>query len=257
MKTVLFAAAAVLLSAAPALAEPASLFGYTLRITLQATAAPHYQGSQQLAFFPSGNVSVTHPWQFDDFAAPDDAASLAVYNGERASFGIAAAIISARGNGHGLEGMRNIGYAGEGGGFVNFWPAPWLRLRLEALKGVVSESGLLINAGADFVTNTGPWMLTAGPRFRLADDTYAGTYFGVTPGEALANRRFAPFHAQAGLVSAGLAAGTEYKLSPRWRLTLNGTYRRLLGDAAASPLVRQGGTPNQFSISSGVRVLIN
>lgn len=258
MKRVLFATAAlVLLGAGSASAAPLTLYGYSLSATVQAAAAPSYQGSRKYSVFPSGNVAVTHPWQFDDYAAPDDAASLALYNGSRVSFGVAAAIIEARGNSHELEGMRNIGWAGEGGGFVNVWPMPWLRLRVEALKGVVAEDGLLVNASADLVRRDGPWMFTIGPRFRWADDHYTGTYFGVTPGEALASRRFTPYLAQSGPLGAGVEAGTEVKVTSRWRLTLNGTYHRLLGDAAASPLVRKIGTPDQFAIASGVRFLLN
>lgn len=259
MKRLLLAATATALTfAGPALADPLPLlYGYSLSATFQMSAAPSYQGSQKYSVFPSGNVAVTHPWQFDDFAAPDDAASLALYNGDRVSFGIAAAIIHNRGNSHELEGMRNIGWAGETGGFVNFWPTPWMRLRVETLKGIFGEDGLLVNTSADVVSRQGKWMFTAGPRFRWADDHYNGTYFGVTPGESLASRRYAPFLAQAGPMLAGAEAGMEYKLFSRWRLTLNGTYHRLLGDAAKSPLVRRAGTPDQFAIASGVRFLLN
>ena len=170
---------------------------------------------------------------------------------------MAAAIIENRGNSHELEGMRNIGWAGEGGGIVNVWPVPWLRLRVEALKGLFAEDGLLVNTSADAVAHEGPWMFSIGPRFSWADSHYNGTYFGVTPGEALASRRFAPYQANAGPLFAGLEAATEVKVTSRWRLTLNGTYHRLLDDPAASPLVRKVGTPDQFAIASGVRFLLN
>lgn len=251
-------AAAAFLIAGPASADPLSLlYGYSLSATFQAAAAPSYQGSHKYSVFPSGNVSVTHPWQFDDYAAPDDAASLALYNSKFASFGLAAAIIEDRGNSHELQGMRNIGWGGETGGFVNVWPMPWLRLRVEALKGVFAEDGLLVNTSADVVAHEGPWMFSVGPRFSWADDHYNGTYFGVTPGEALASRRYAAYQANGGPLFAGLEAATEVKVTSRWRLTLNGTYHRLLSEDAASPLVRQAGTADQFAVASGVRFLLN
>ncbi len=258
MRGVLFATAAIaLLAAEPASAASLGLWGYNLSATFQAAAAPSYQGSQKYSVFPSGNLSVTHPWQFDDFAAPDDSASLAFYNNDRLSFGLAASIIENRGNSHELEGMRNIGWAAESGGFVNVWPTPWLRVRVEALKGLVSEDGLLVNTSADVVTHKGPFMFAIGPRFSWADDHYNGTYFGITPGEALASRRYQPFHASGGPLFAGLEAATEYKLTSRWRLTLNGAYHRLLDDAANSPLVRKAGTADQVAIASGVRFMLN
>ncbi len=258
MKCVLFATASIaLLSAGPALAEPFTFFGYSLSASVQAAAAPSYQGSQKYSVFPSGNAAITHPWQFDDYAAPDDSASLALYNSDRASFGLAASIIEDRGNSHELEGMRNIGWAAESGGFLNVWPTPWMRIRIEALKGLVAEDGLLVNTAADLVTHQGPWMFSIGPRFSWADDHYNGTYFGITPGEALAGHRYSAYQANGGPAFAGLSAAAEVKVSPRWRLTLNGTYHRLLSDEANSPLVRQGGTADQVAIASGVRFLLN
>ncbi len=49
----------------------------------------------------------------------------------------------------------------------------------------------------------------------------------------------------------------EYKWKPRWRLTLNASYQRLMADAARSPLTRQLGTPNQFNIGAGVRFMLS
>jgi outer membrane scaffolding protein for murein synthesis (MipA/OmpV family) len=244
-------------SAGAASAQTLTIFGYHLSASIQASSAPSWQGSRQYTIFPSGNLALTKPWQFDDFAAPDDSASLALVNTRIVQFGLAAAVIDDRGNSGTLQGMRNLGWAGEGGGFVNIWPTPWMRVRVEALKGLVSEDGLLINTGADFVTHPGRFTLSAGPRFSWADDHYMGTYFGVTPGEALASPRFNAYHAGAGPLSAGVEAGLEYKLRPRWRLTLNGNYDRLVGNAASSPIVRQGGTPDQASIAAGLRFMLN
>ncbi len=258
MKSFVFATGALaLLGAEPALADPLTFYGYALNASVQAAAAPSYQGSQKYSVFPSGNVALTRPWQFDDYAAPDDSASLAVYNSSLASFGLAASIIEDRGNSHELQGMRNIGWALESGGFANVWPTPWLRLRVEALKGVVAEDGLLVNTAADMVTHAGPWMFSIGPRFSWADGHYNGAYFGITPGEALASRRYSPYEANAGPLLAGLEASTEVKVSARWRLTLNGSYHRLLSQDANSPLVRQSGTADQVAIASGVRFLLN
>ncbi|HUO23616.1 MAG TPA: MipA/OmpV family protein [Caulobacteraceae bacterium] len=259
MKALLIACAScAALTAGTASAQTMTFFGYHLSASLQAASAPSWQGSKYYSVFPSGNIALTKPWQFDDFYAQDDSASFALVNTRIVQFGIAAAVIDNRGNNKGLQGMRNIGYAGEGGGFVNIWPTPWMRVRVEALKGLVSEDGLLINTGADFVTHPGKFTLSAGPRFSWADDHYMGTYFGVTPGEALASPRFnAAYTARGGPLSAGIEAGVEYKLLSRWRLTLHGDYDRLLDHAASSPIVRQGGTPDQASVAAGLRFMLN
>jgi outer membrane protein len=170
LKAILTACAlgAALFAAGSASADPMTFFGYNLSASIQAAAAPSWQGSRKYSIFPSGNVTLGHPWQFDDFYAPDDSASFALINTRIVQIGVAAAIIDSRGNSHELQGMRNIGWAGEGGGFVNIWPTPWLRVRVEALKGVVAEDGLLVNTGANLVAHPGrftcrPAPASAGP----------------------------------------------------------------------------------------------
>jgi outer membrane protein len=237
-------------------ADPVTFFGYNLNASIRAQVAPNYEGSKTYNVFPNGSAALTHPWEFDSFTAPDDAASLAILNTKRFSFGAAISVRENRGNHDVLEGMRNIGYALQTGGFMNVWPTSWLRLHVEALKGVTSESGLVVNTGADMVHQNRQWMISAGPRFSWADGDYNGTYFGVTPGEAAASPLInAPFTAHAGPHYAGVEAIAEYKFRPGWRLTADGSYHRLLGDDANSPLVRQLGKADQLSASVGLRFL--
>ncbi|HEX4198545.1 MAG TPA: MipA/OmpV family protein, partial [Caulobacteraceae bacterium] len=65
-----------------------------------------------------------------------------------------------------------------------------------------------------------------------------------------------PFHARAGSHYAGVEAMAEYKWMPRWRLTFNAGYNRMLGDDANSPLTRQLGSANQFNVGAGVRFML-
>ena len=60
------------------------------------------------------------------------------------------------------------------------------------------------------------------------------------------------FNAKGGLHSAGAGAQISYKLTPQWELHSSVEYARLLGDAAASPLVKLRGSANQTTIGIGV-----
>jgi outer membrane protein len=231
-----------------------TVFGYDLTANLRAEMSPSYEGSKKMSLFPGGSLAVTRPWAYDDYAAPDDAASFAIFNTKRFSFGAAASIRENRGNDAELEGMRNIGWSLEGGGFMNVWPTSWMRLHVEALKGLTAQDGLLVNTGADFVSHEGRWMIAGGPRYSWGDDKFNATYFGVTPAEALASPRIdSPFSARAGSHFAGIEANAEYKLYHHWRLTFDASYHHLLGDDANSPLVKQLGTADQFGAAVGVR----
>ena len=238
-------------------AEPVTFFGYILNASIRAEAAPTYEGGQRYSVFPSGNLAITKPWNFDAFSPPDDAASFGFLNTKHFQFGPALSVQENRDNNRELQGMRSIGWAIQGGGFVNVWPNSHVRLHAEALKGLTSESGLLINTGLDLVYHPTMWNLSIGPRYSWGDDHYNGTYFGVTPAEAIASPLIAaPFHARAGSHNAGVQFMAEYKWRPRWRITLDAAYSRLLADDARSPLVSQLGTPDQFSIGTGLRFML-
>ncbi len=238
-------------------AEPVTFFGYILNASISGQYAPSYEGGKHYTGFPGGSVAITKPWEFDAFSAPDDAASFGLINTKHFQFGAALSVRENRGNDDELQGMRSIGWAFQGGGFMNIWPTRYMRIHVEGLKGLTAESGIVVNSGIDFVAHPKKWNLSVGPRYSWGDDHFNGTYFGVTQAEAVASPFITnPFHARAGSHFAGVEAMAEYKWQPRWRLTLNANYNRLLGDDANSPLVRQIGTPNQFGVGAGLRFML-
>lgn len=234
-----------------------NFFGYNLNASIQAQVAPSYEGGKHYSLFPGGSLAVTRPWEFDAYTAPDDAASFALVHTRRFSFGVAASIRENRGDDGELQGMRNIGWSFESGGFMNVWPTRWMRIHVEGLKGLAGESGIEVNSGVDVVAHPKYWNLSMGPRFSWADQRFNGTYFGVAPGEAAASPfGIRSFNPGAGPKYAGLDANAEYKWRPRWRLTFDVSYHRLLGHDADSPLVRQLGSPDQFAMSTGIRFVL-
>jgi outer membrane scaffolding protein for murein synthesis (MipA/OmpV family) len=244
-------------AAGAAHAEPVTFFGYILNASITGQYAPSYEGGKHYTGFPGGSLAITKPWDFDAFAPPDDAASFGLINTKRFQFGAALSVRENRGNRDELEGMRNIGWAFQAGGFMNVWPTKNVRIHVEGLKGLTAESGIVVNSGIDYVVHPTKWNLSVGPRYSWGDDHFNGTYFGVTPAEAAASPYIAaPFHARAGSHYAGLEGMAEYKWKPRWRLTFNAGYNRMLGDAARSPLVRQLGSPDQFNVGGGLRFML-
>jgi outer membrane protein len=256
-----FAAALAVLAlsifaAGAAHAQQGTVFGYKLNIALRGWIAPTYDGSKRVGPAPGGSLAVSKPSEFDNFAAPDDAASFSIFARPGLSIGAAASVREYRGNRKELEGMRSIGWSIHGGGYVNYWPTPWLRTHVEVLKGITSQNGIQINTSADAVSLTDTWRLAAGPRFGWGDAKFNNTYFGVTAAEAAASPLIAnPYTARAGAHYLGFEGSAEYKWRPGIRITFDARYHRLLGDDANSPLVRQLGAANNFSVSTGVRVM--
>ena len=257
MKPVLLACALALAGANAANAAGLQLFGYDISGSFTAGVSPTYPGSKHYGFFPSGNVATTTPGAFASFSAPDDNASFALYHNPNIALGVTGSILHNRGNRDELEGMRNIGWGVQSGGFLNVWPTDWLRLRAEVMKGLVAENGVIVNTGADFVRYEGRLTLSGGPRFTWADGRYNNTYFGVTPAEAAASPFIdQPYVAKAGPQSAGVEAAAEYEVYRQWRIIFSGRYKRILDGAADSPLVKQLGSADQFTFGAGVRFLM-
>ncbi|MCG6901929.1 MAG: MipA/OmpV family protein, partial [Rhodobacter sp.] len=92
--------------------------------------------------------------------------------------------------------------------------------------------------------------LKLGPRLFVGDESYAATYFGVTPAESVASG-LAAFAPSGGALSAGVELGATYALNDRWNLYGGMRYDRLLNDAAGSPITGLG-SADQFSINLGL-----
>ena len=55
------------------------------------------------------------------------------------------------------------------------------------------------------------------------------------------------FRAHSGLKSAGASFHASYAFTSHWELLASLGYKRLLGDAAGSPVVKERGSPDQFT----------
>ncbi|MDR6530214.1 outer membrane scaffolding protein for murein synthesis (MipA/OmpV family) [Caulobacter rhizosphaerae] len=95
------------------------------------------------------------------------------------------------------------------------------------------------------------WSLGASAKVDLVDKKYARTYFGVTPAQA-ATSGLAAYDLKGGVRDVALSAKVTYALNERWNLQWLGGYKRLTGDFADSPLVKDGGSANQFSAAVAV-----
>ncbi|MDU8912945.1 MipA/OmpV family protein [Aestuariicoccus sp. MJ-SS9] len=117
-------------------------------------------------------------------------------------------------------------------------------------RGFGGHEGWVAELGADVIARpTDRLRLTAGPRLLWGDDSYTGTYFGVTGTEASA--ALPAYDPDGGLVSAGIELGARYQINEDWGLEGAITWDTFVGDAQDSPIVRQGAT-DQWGVRLGV-----
>lgn len=140
----------------------------------------------------------------------------------------------------------------EAGAFAEYWPAQWFRTRVEVRNAFINGDGIVADFTADAVWRpTAAWRLTAGPRLSLANKDYMNSNFGVGSDEAFA-AGLPTYKASGGIESYGAGASAQYKWSEAWTSTGFVEYQRLAGSAADSPLLKDGGSPNQLSVGIGL-----
>lgn len=149
-----------------------------------------------------------------------------------------------------LRGLSNIDAAYELGGRIAYqWSLfrPWVAVRygFGGHSGIVAETGLDLRFRPSAVTE-----FAIGPRASFATSEYMRTYFGVTPAEA-ARSGLSAYNPRGGIKGAGLEVSGRYELTQQWALVGLAYYERLIGDAAASPIVKVG-NENQITAKLGL-----
>ena len=71
------------------------------------------------------------------------------------------------------------------------------------------------------------------------------TFYGITTGQALRSG-LRQHDADAGFRDVFVNLASGYKFSEHWTLIVQAQYRRLVGDAADSPIVDDEGSPNSL-----------
>ena len=161
-----------------------------------------------------------------------------------------------------LNGLGDVNYAIQAGGFAQIWPVPWLRLRTEVRQGFGGETGITGDVFLDAVVPIGQFRLSGGPRITLQSTAAVSPYFGITLAQSLGSTvsglpALPVYNATGGLYSYGAGGQIEYFFNPQWAAHMLVEYERLTGSAADSPLVTQRGSPNQFTFGAGATYSFN
>ena len=161
-----------------------------------------------------------------------------------------------------LNGLGDVDYAIQAGGFAQFWPVPWLRLRTEVRQGFGGETGVTGDVFLDGVVPMGQFRLSGGPRVTLQSTAAVSPYFSITQaqsaGSTVSGLAALPvYNASGGLYSYGTGGQVEYFFNQQWSAHTLMEYERLTGSAAESPLVTQRGSPNQFTFGVGATYSFN
>ncbi|MGE4063287.1 MAG: MipA/OmpV family protein [Rhodospirillaceae bacterium] len=145
-----------------------------------------------------------------------------------------------------LIGLGDVDTSLEFGAFVAYTQGR-MRLRARARHDVISGHGggtLRLDA-AYTVFRAAPVALGVNAYSTWATAKYMRSYFGITPPQSAASGLpvFAP---GSGFKDFGADVSANFIAASQWALVANVGYKRLVGDAADSPLVSQRGSANQM-----------
>lgn len=226
---------------------------WTVMVGAEGAFRPDFEGARRSMFSPLPIFSIRRAGSTEQFRSPHDSASIALIDFGDLRAGPAAKFEPSRKqyNYSELNGLGDVKAAVELGGFVEYFPVDWFRIRSELRQGVVGHNGTVADFSADLIVPVIQRLtLSVGPRFTWESNKATSPYFGVDAVQALASG-LPQFDAKGGAHSVGVGGQVSYRINTQWEVHSYVEYERLLGDAAASPLVTLRGSKNQTTVGLG------
>lgn len=213
--------------------------------------APDFEGSKDLMLQVSPVISLGKAGPEARFTSRNDGISFSLYDNGSVRAGATGKLIFERDSGDSddLRGLDPVRFGGEIGGFAEVYPTDWLRVRAEVRQGIRSHEGVVADVRADaFLDVTPSVRVSAGPRISFATEEYFEAYYGVNATES-ADSGLSQYQPDGGgIKSIGFGGAYDWKVTEKLTTSVFSEYSRLMGSAADSSLVRERGSPNQFTI---------
>lgn len=257
-------AAAIVLATAQILAAEAgelnssntrpSASDWTVTVGAETRFEPSFDGASRNLFWPYPLLDVRRAGTPEHFRAPRDGLGIGILDMGKLEVGPVGQYRWSRKEADegALRGLGNVNWAGEVGGFADYWWAPWLRLRAEVRQGFAGHRGVISDLTGDIVLPVdGKLTVSGGPRATFATAGAANPYFGVSPSQSMTSG-LPVYNVRIGLHSIGAGAQLRYQWSPELATHVFVELERLTGNAAHSPLVTQRGSPDQLTLGVGV-----
>ncbi|WP_193760513.1 MipA/OmpV family protein [Bradyrhizobium yuanmingense] len=235
----------------PMLPSPSG--NWTVMVGIGGEYRPEFVGSNNGKFLPIPIFSIRRAGSIDQFRGPRDSASIALLDVGNFRAGPAFKYVASRKADKYAEltGLGNVDAAYELGGFAEYYPVDWLRLRSELRQGMGGHTGTVADVSADVIVPLIQRLtISAGPRFTWKSTNATAPYFGVDAVQALASG-LPRYDARGGAHSVGFGSQISYRINPQWEVHAYVEYQKLLGDVADSPLVKLRGSSNQTTVGLG------
>ncbi len=235
--------------------EQAAPSDWIITLGADARGVPHYIGSNQEIAVPVPYFDRHRPGTPESFHSPRDGTGIALYdNGVLVAGPVGSLIFPRRQSASpSLNGLGDVGFTLQAGGFVDYWAAKWLRMRVEGLQGFGAASGVTANFSMDAVVPLSPALtVSGGPRARVDTAAAESPYFSINQAQSIASGLPA-YNATGGWQAVGAGTQVKYRFDTTWATYSFVEYDKLVGSTAASPIVSgPGGSANQWTFGLGL-----
>lgn len=156
-------------------------------------------------------------------------------------------------NNEALNGLGDIDAGLDAGGFVRFRKQGW-QASIDVRQNVTnSDEGATVKLSAGHGMPLGQkFKLRANLEATWASADYMKTFFGINALQS-AHSGLAQYEAGSGFKDAGASVMADYAITRDWAGYATIRYKRLLGDAADSPIVAGLGSRDQVSAGAGIK----
>ena len=176
----------------PMLPSPSG--NWTVMVGIGGEYTPDFVGSKNGKLMPIPIFSIRRAGSVDQFRGPRDSASIALFDVGNFRAGPAFKYVASRRSDKYAEltGLGDVKAAYELGGFVEYFPVDWLRLRSELRQGMGGNTGTVADVSADVIVPLIQRLtISAGPRFTWKSTKATAPYFGVDAGQRVAEQLIA------------------------------------------------------------------
>ena len=141
---------------------------WTVMIGAEGQYTPDFEGANHSLFSPVPIFSIRRAGSVNQFRSPHDNASIALIDfGDLRAGAVGKFVPSRKENSYSeLNGLGDVKAAFEFGGFIEYFPVDWFRVRNETREGFGGHQGVVSDFSADFIVPvTRAITVSAGPRF--------------------------------------------------------------------------------------------
>lgn len=231
----------------PACAEDAAPAGkWDLTIGAGGGIAPDYEGSKDYGLIPYGMIRVQRGPYWAALTGPELKAN--VLPSEKFQLGPLVHYRGERGDvsNDAVDSLEDTDVAVEVGAFAQVDLDGWLAEASFGQDVAGGHKGFLADLGLGYRFELSEALsLTTMASTSYASGGYMSAYFGIDRADAIRSG-LDEYDADGGFKDVGVSVNAHYALTESWALNSIVGYKRLLGDAADSPIVEDEGNANQF-----------